>query len=56
MTKWYCLDNDGEIRYIGEYETFDDADDATDNTAIWIITEDVALQWLAQQLKELLEN
>lgn len=55
VQKWYCLDNDGEIRYKGEYETFDDADAAIDGTAIWIVTEDGAREWLAQ-LKELLEG
>lgn len=55
VQKWYCLNNVGEIRYVGEFSSFDDADDAIGNTAIWLVTEDGAREWLAQ-LKELLEN
>lgn len=55
VQKWYCLNNDGKIQYIGEFSSFDDADDAMDETAIWLVTEGNARQWLAQ-LKELLEN
>lgn len=55
LQKWYCLGNDGKIRYIGEFYSFDEADDAIDDTAIWLFTEGTARQWLAD-LKAMLET
>lgn len=55
VQKWYCLDNNGNIRYVGDFSSFDEADDAIGTTAIWLVTEDVARQWLAD-LKSMLET
>ena len=55
VQKWYCLDNAGEIRYLGEFSSFDEADDSIDDTAIWLFTEGIAREWLAA-LKTILET
>jgi len=47
MKKWYALHTDGDIRYVGEFEGIDDADEATVG-AVWIADEESARAWLAQ--------
>lgn len=55
VQKWYCLNSDGKIRYVGEFSSFDDADGSIGNTAVWLVEEDTARQWLAD-LKSMLET
>ena len=54
MTKWYCLNPQGDMQYVGEFETFDEADESLEHDYAWLVDEEVAREWLAQ-LKELLE-
>lgn len=55
MTKWYCLDQNGDMRYVGEFETFEQADESLEFGCVWLVDEEVARQWLVD-LKSLLEN
>lgn len=54
MTKWYCLTTGGDMECVGEFETFDEADEEVDN-CVWLVDEEQAREWLVQ-LKELLES
>lgn len=55
MIKWYCLYPNGVIRYVGEFKTFEDAAESLEYEYVWLTTEKVARQWLAD-LKGMLEN
>lgn len=55
MTKWYCLNQQGDMQYVGEFETFEEADESLEYGCVWLVAEETARQWL-DQLKELLEN
>jgi hypothetical protein len=54
MTKWYALDQNGDMIYVGEYEDFEGADTAAGSSVVWLADEEVARTWL-MQLKEMLE-
>lgn len=46
--KWFCLSNDGQLYLVGQFETFDEADDAATeqgHNVIWLINEQTAEQW-----------
>jgi hypothetical protein len=53
MTKWYALNDEGNLVYVGEFETFEEAD-AAQPGLVWLIDEATAREWLAS-LKEMLE-
>lgn len=54
-TKWYALDTNGDMVYLGEYEDFEGAvTDKDDGSLMWIASEETARTWL-MQLKEMLE-
>ena len=55
MTKWYCLNQQGDMQYVGEFETFGEADESLDYSCVWLVDEEAARERLAQ-LKELLET
>lgn len=55
MRKWYCLNQQGDMQYVGEFETFDEADESLDYSCVWLVDEEVARQWLAD-LKIMLED
>jgi len=50
MTKWYALDQIGDIVYLGEFERFEDADDSTEYSSVWVVDEDIAKGWLTSLL------
>ena len=55
MTKWYALDMNGDMIYLGEYEDFEGAVTGKDDgSLVWIASEETARTWL-KQLKEMLE-
>lgn len=53
-TKWYCLDNQGDMQYVGEFDSFDDADANAPNGYVWLVREADARVWL-KQLRSMLE-
>ena len=55
MKKWYGLTHEGNMTYVGEHHSFDEADYATDCELIWIVDEANAHKWL-DQLRNLLEG
>ena len=55
MTKWYGLTHGGNMTYVGEHLSFDEADHATNYELIWLMSESGARQWL-DQLRNLLEK
>jgi len=50
LTKWYALDQIGDIVYLGEFERFEDADDSTEYSSVWVVDEDIAKGWLTSLL------
>ena len=54
MTRWYALDQQGDMVFVGEFESFGEADRSMDYSLVWLVDEDAAHQWLVQ-LKEMLE-
>jgi len=50
LTKWYALDQMGDIVYLGEFERFEDADDSTEYSSVWVVDEDIAKGWLTSLL------
>lgn len=52
-TKWYALDQDGDMVYVGEFESFTDADESLEYSPVWLVSEEMARMWLSQ-LKGLL--
>jgi len=50
LTKWYALDQIGDIVYLGEFERFEDADDSTEYSSVWVVDEDIAKGWLISLL------
>lgn len=53
MTKWYALNDEGNLISVGEFETFDEACDSVEHGLIWLIDEAAAREWLVS-LKEML--
>ena len=53
MTKWYALNQEGDMVYVGEFEDFTDADESLEYSPVWLVDEETARTWLAQ-LTELL--
>jgi hypothetical protein len=54
VTKWYALNWDGAMIYLGEFETIEDVDSATGwENLVWIVSETDAKKW-SSQLQELL--
>jgi len=50
LTKWYALDQMGDIVYLGEFERFEDADDSTEYSSVWVVDEDIVKGWLTSLL------
>lgn len=52
MKKWYYLSSDdGNLHYIGEFNSIDEADEYLYNNqqnAVWIFSEDTAAEWKKQ--------
>ena len=49
--KWFALNGAGTISYLGEFETFDDADFHAEDMlndvgVVWIVDEETARDWL----------
>jgi hypothetical protein len=55
MTKWYCLNYDGNMEYVGEFDSFEAADDSLEYACVWLVDESDARDWL-ETLRELLED
>lgn len=53
MTKWYALDYNGDMVYVGAFETFDEAEESMKYTPVWLVDEDCARAWL-RELQEML--
>lgn len=53
MTKWYALTGTGDIKYLGEFESFCAAEESSPGNTVWIASEDGAREWL-RQLVEML--
>lgn len=53
-TNWYALDQNGNMIYVGEFETFEQADESLRISVVWLVDEETARTWL-MQLKEMLE-
>lgn len=53
-TKWFALDQNGAMIYVGEFDSFDEADESLETNVIWLVDEATAWGWL-HQLKELLK-
>ena len=51
--KWYALNQEGDMVYVGEFEDFTDADESLDYSPVWLVDEETARTWLSQ-LTELL--
>ena len=55
MSRWYAIDMNGDMIYLGEYEDFEGAVTGKDNGSfVRIASEETARTWL-KQLKEMLE-
>lgn len=52
--KWYALDMNGNMIYVGEFETLEQIDGSLRIRVVWIVDEETARTWL-MQLKEMLE-
>ena len=49
MKKWFCLSNDGQLHFVGQFENFEQADISAlhqGHEVIWLIDEQTAQQWL----------
>lgn len=51
--KWYALNQEGDMVYVGEFDDFTDADESLEYSPVWLVDEETARMWLSQ-LKELL--
>lgn len=54
LISWFALGQLGDMVYIGEFATFEDADESMDASPVWLVDEETARMWL-EQLKEMLE-
>lgn len=54
LTKWYALDQNGDMIYVGEFETFEAADESLNTNVVWLVDEETARTWLTQ-LKEMMK-
>ena len=52
--KWFCLNHLGNMQYVGEFKTYEEADEALQFDCVWLIPEEEAKVWL-EQLTELLK-
>ena len=48
VCKWYALTNESQIVYVGEFATFDEANDHAPDITIWLLDESTASDWRAQ--------
>lgn len=53
-TKWYALNQEGDMMYVGEFDNFTDADESLETSPVWLVDEETARNWLVQ-LTELLK-
>lgn len=51
--KWYALNQEGDMVYVGEFESFTDADESLEYSPVWLVDEETARMRLSQ-LKELM--
>ena len=51
--KWYALNQEGDMVFVGEFEDFTDADESLEYSPVWLVDEETARMWLSQ-LTELL--
>lgn len=54
MTKWYALDPQGDMVFVGEFETLDEADESLEHSPVWLFDEEASRQCLVQ-LEEVLK-
>lgn len=54
LISWFALGQCGDMVYIGEFATFEAADESMDTSPVWLVDEEIARMWL-EQLKEMLE-
>jgi glycerol-3-phosphate responsive antiterminator len=54
LIKWYALDQNGDMVYVGEFETFEAADESLNTNVVWLVDEETARTWLTQ-LKEMMK-
>ena len=57
--KWFCLSSEGYIEYLGEHDSFDSAENASEKAGIetiWIIDEETAVNWMQAFKSHLNDN
>lgn len=54
LKKWYALNQEGDMVYVGEFKDFADADESLEYSPVWLVDEETARTWLVQ-LTELLK-
>lgn len=50
MTQWFALSGNGDIVSVGEFDTFDDAEESLKHSPVWLVPEEVARDWLISLL------
>lgn len=50
---WFVLGQSGDMEYIGEFVTFEEADESLGTSPVWLVDEETARMWL-EQLQEML--
>lgn len=48
MKKWYALNQNGDMQYVGEFVDFCSADESLEYSVVWLVDEETARTWLAQ--------
>ena len=47
-TRWFALDSSGDMVFVGDFQSFEDADNSLKMEVIWLVDEDVAKKWQKQ--------
>lgn len=50
MTQWFALSGSGDIVSVGEFDTFEDAEESMKESPVWLVPEEVARDWLISLL------
>lgn len=55
VNSWLCVDYAGQIRFVGEFHSIEEADQSLEFECVWLIHRDTALSWI-QQLSLLMND
>lgn len=51
--RWFALDQNGDMVCVGEFDSFEDADESLKTSVVWLVDEETARTWISQLTEQL---